>query len=144
MQKPGILILGFALLCSALQGLSTSGGAHLVKPAPTQINGAECYSGAGKYAGDVAFGFPVRGMNAGLSFTIGPLRDGMSPGQENNRPYSGPGKYTKIGINGKAANGKRFFGYGAVTVNADEQTGSFQLDNGSASGTWDCGHKLKR
>ncbi len=144
MHKSGLVVLTFALLCSAQQGVSASGGARLVKPAPTQISGAECYSGTGKYAGDVAFGFPTRGMNSGLSFTIGPLRDGRSPGQENNKPYSGPGKYTNIGMNGKAANGKHFFGYGTVTVNADEQTGTFQLNDGSASGTWDCGHKLKR
>ena len=136
------------LLYVALSGLGqqppSQGGARLVKPALTQVSGASCYSGTGKYAGDIAFGFPERGVNAVLAFTIGPLRDGLSPGQENNRPYTGPGKYTNIGINGRAANGKRFFGYGIITVNANEQAGSFQLNDGSAAGTWDCGHKLKK
>lgn len=118
-------------------------GARIDKPFKRQVSGAECYSGAGKYAGLVAFGFPNRATRA-LAFSIGPLKDALSPGQENNKPYSGPGDYQKIGIAGKSEDGKTFVGFGTVTVNSDEQSGTFKLDNGSASGTWDCGHKLTR
>lgn len=118
-------------------------GARIDKPFKRQVDGAQCYAGAGKYAGVVGFGFPDRASRA-LAFTIGPLKDALSPGQENNKPYSGPGEYKNIGIAGKAEDGKTFVGFGTVAVNPDEQSGTFKLDNGSASGTWDCGHKLTR
>jgi hypothetical protein len=92
----------------------------------------------------VAFGFPNRGPDAALRFTIGPLRDGLSPGQENNKAFTGPGDYPNVGIVGKAPGQKPFVGYGIVTVNADGESGSFQMPDGSASGTWNCGHKLQR
>jgi len=118
-------------------------GARIDKPFKRQVTGAECYSGAGKYAGLVAFGFPNRATRA-LAFSIGPLKDALSPGQESNQPYSGPGEYKNIGITGKSEDGKTFVGFGTITVNTDEQSGTFSLDNSSASGTWDCGHKLTR
>jgi hypothetical protein len=117
-------------------------GARILAPFKREIAGAQCYSGSGKYAGDVGFGFPDRSTRA-LAFTIGPLRDGYSPGQENNKPYAGPGKYTNIGISGKAEDGKTLAGFGVVIVNADEQTGTFRLNDGSASGSWNCGRKLQ-
>jgi hypothetical protein len=129
--------------CFAFEKPVAQAGARIDKPFKRQVNGAECYSGAGKYAGLVAFGFPNRATRA-LAFSIGPLKDGLSPGQENNKPYSGPGDYPRIGITGKSEDGKTFVGFGTVTVNPDEQSGTFKLDNSSASGTWDCGHKLAR
>src|SRR2546425_13050766 len=74
----------------------SSAGARIEKPFAIAVSGADCYMGSGKNAGDVAFGFPNRGPDAALKFTIGPLRDGFSPGQENNKPYSGPGDYPNI------------------------------------------------
>ena len=127
----------------AFQKPAGQGGARIDKPFKRQVNGAECYSGAGKYAGLVAFGFPNRATRA-LAFSLGPLKDALSPGQENNKPYSGPGEYKNIGIAGKSEDGKTFVGFGTITVNSDEQSGTFRLDNASASGTWDCGHKLTR
>ena len=121
-----------------------SDGARIDKPFSLEITGAECYSGRGKNAGDVAFGFPNRVAETSLQFTIGPLRDGFSPGQENNKPYAGPGDYTNVGIVVKTAGRKPVIGYGVITVNADEQSGTFRLPGDSASGTWNCGHKLER
>jgi len=133
---------------AAIRG-ATSGGAHIAKPFVLDVKGAECFSGSGNNAGDVAFGFPNRAPRARLMFTIGPLRDGNSPGQESNKPYSGPGDYPNVGIvgNGSGLNPtwwKGFSGHGTITVNADEESGSFRLADGSASGTWNCGHKLQR
>ena len=119
------------------------GGARIDKPFKRQVTGAQSYAGAGKYAGVVGFGFPDRSTRA-VAFTIGPLKDALSPGQENNKPYNGPGEYKNIGITGKSEDGKTFVGFGTITVNADEQSGTFKLDNGSSSGSWDCGHKLTR
>lgn len=121
-----------------------SAGARIDKPFSLEITGGECYSGRGKNAGDVAFGFPNRVAETSLQFTIGPLRDGFSPGQENNKPYAGPGDYTNVGIVVKTAGKKPVIGYGVIAVNADEQSGTFRLSGDSASGTWNCGHKLER
>src|SRR6516165_2976824 len=76
------------------QSLATAigGGAHIEKPFQQQLSGAECYSGAGKSAGNVGFGFPSR-SNRILAFSIGPLKDSLSPGQENNKAYVGAGTY---------------------------------------------------
>lgn len=136
-----VVLTGYTTL--AFQKPAGQGGARIDKPFKRQVTGAECYSGAGKYAGLVAFGFPNRATRA-LAFSLGPLKDALSPGQENNKPYSGPGEYKNIGITGKSEDGKTFVGFGTIIVNADEQSGTFKLDNGSASGTWDCGHKLTR
>jgi hypothetical protein len=123
---------------------ASAGGARIDKPFSLQVTGAQCYSGRGNNAGDVAFGFPSRGTDAVVKFTIGPLRDGLSPGQEKNKPYAGPGNYANVGIFVKVSGQRPVAGYALITVNADEQTGTFRLPDGSASGTWDCGHKLER
>ena len=123
---------------------AASAGARIEKPFLLEVSGADCYSGKGKNSGDVAFGFPNRTADTGLQFTIGPLRDGLSPGQENNKPYSGPGDYANVGIAIKRAGQKPVLGYGTITVSADEQSGTFRLPQGSASGSWNCGHKLER
>ncbi len=128
----------------SVQSLSTAiaGGARIEKPFQQQLSGAECYGGGGgKYAGDVAFGFPSR-ANRILAFTIGPLSDGFSPGQENNKPYAGAGAYTNVGITIKSPQGKALTGFGTITVNPDQQSGSFAFNDGSAAGSWDCGHRL--
>jgi hypothetical protein len=119
-----------------------AGGARIEKPFQQQLSGAECYSGGGgKYAGNVGFGFPSR-SNRILAFTIGPLSDRLSPGQENNRPYDGAGTYPNVGIALQSPNGKSVAGFGTITVNPDLQSGSFAFNDGSATGTWDCGRRL--
>ena len=123
---------------------AASSGARIEKPFLLELTGADCYSGKGKNSGDVAFGFPNRTADTGLQFTIGPLRDGLSPGQENNKAYSGPGDYPNVGIVIKRAGQRPVLGYGVITVSADEQSGTFRLPQGSASGSWNCGHKLER
>lgn len=137
-----------ALWCAAVSTLpqappSPQGGARINSPFRRQVSGARCYSGTGKNAGDVAFGFPERSSpTTALTFTIGPLRDGNSPGQENNAPYTGPGDYKNIRILVRPESGEPVFGHGTIHVNADERTGTFKV--GGASGAWDCGQKLRR
>ena len=72
------------------------------------------------------------------------MRDGLSPGQENNKPYGGPGDYPNVGMVLQTGGTKPLAGYAIITVNADEKSGAFRLPDGSAFGTWDCGHKLER
>lgn len=120
---------------------ATAGGVRIEKPFQRQFSGAECYRGIGSTAGNVGFGFPNRSDRI-LAFSLGPLPDGHSPGQENNKPYNGAGTYPNIGIVLKSPDGIPIVGFGTVTVNPDLQTGSFVFNDGKASGTWDCGHKL--
>ena len=133
-----------AVATGASAAASASSGARIEKPFLLEVSGAECYSGKGKNSGDVAFGFPNRAADTGLQFTIGPLRDGLSPGQENNKAYSGPGDYANVGIVIKRAGQTPLLGYGTITVSADEQSGTFRLPQDRASGSWNCGHKLER
>ncbi len=137
------LLCGFLLLVSAAQPDAPQGGARIDVPFKRQIAGAQCYVGSGASAGDAAFGFPARGLSQALAFTIGPLKN--SPGQENNKPYSGPGTYPNVGMMAKSEAGKTIFGYGSIVVNADQQTGAFAFESnaGKASGSWNCGHPLK-
>lgn len=117
-------------------------GATITRPFSQTVSGAMCYVGQGNYKSDVAFGFPRRQptTDATLAFTLGPLTDGSSPGQEHNAPYTGAGTYTNIGIYVQPPSGASFAGYGTVIVNADRQTGSFQMS--SAAGTWNCGSPI--
>ena len=116
------------------------GDAHITKPFARVISGSQCYAGTGANKGKAAFGFPNRDLtSAALSFTLGPLTDGSSPGQEHNAPYIGAGNYDNIGIVVRPESGAPVIGYGVVTVNSDLKTGSFKLNGDSAEGTWDCG-----
>jgi hypothetical protein len=118
------------------------GGAHITKPFDRAITGSQCYAGTGANKGKAAFGFPTRDLtSAALSFSLGPLTDGTSPGQEHNAPYTGAGSYDNIGIVVRPESGSPIIGYGVVTVNSDKQTGSFRL-SGGAEGTWDCGRPV--
>jgi len=151
-KKRRWLLAPFFLICVGLyptrakaeispQNTSPSGGAHLAKPYVRDVSGAQCIVGSGSNKGDVAFGFPFRNNpTAFLSFTLGPLSN--SPGQEKNPPYTGPGSYSNIGIVIRPEGGSPIVSFGSVTVNADLQTGSFELNDHQASGTWNCGVKL--
>lgn len=125
---------------TAASGGASGGSAHITKPFDRVINGSQCYAGTGVNKGDAAFGFPSRDLTtATLAFTLGPLNDGLSPGQEHNAPYTGVGSYDNIGIVVRPLKGSPIAGFGVVTVNSDLRTGSFRMNDGSAEGTWDCG-----
>jgi len=82
-----------------------------------------------------------------LAFTVGPgsaMADAM---HANKGRYSGPGKYPNVIIAvylGKTALDDTYAGLGTVVLDADGHTGSFALNNGSASGHFDCGQPPKR
>jgi hypothetical protein len=77
-----------------------------------------------------------------LAFTVGPgsaMADAM---HANKGRYTGPGKYPNVIIAvylGKTALDDTYAGLGTVILNTDGHTGSFVLNNGSASGHFDCG-----
>jgi hypothetical protein len=82
-----------------------------------------------------------------LAFTVGPgsaLADTLHASKAR---YSGPGKYPNVIIAvylGKTALEDAYAGLGTVVLNSDGHTGSFALNNGSASGHFDCGQPPKR
>jgi hypothetical protein len=82
-----------------------------------------------------------------LAFTIGPgsaMADAM---HANKGRYTGPGKYPNVIIAvylGKTALDDTYAGLGTVALSPDGHTGSFALNNGSASGHFDCGQPPKR
>src|SRR5258708_21556278 len=117
MQKTALLIIcacSSVIFCSIIScnqevpvpsrvaistGTSASGaGARIDKPFTLQVSGADCYSGSGKNAGNVAFGFPSRSPDTLLRFTLGPLRDGLSPGPQNDTAYNDLGHEPNVGI----------------------------------------------
>ncbi|HEX9067556.1 MAG TPA: hypothetical protein VF807_02220, partial [Ktedonobacterales bacterium] len=96
------------------------GGAQITQPFVRSVTGGQCFSGTGTNKGKAAFGFPTRDTStAALSFSLGPLTDGLSPGQEHNKPYAGAGSYDNIGIVVRPESGSPLIGYGTVTVNSD-------------------------
>jgi hypothetical protein len=82
-----------------------------------------------------------------LAFTVGPASAMADAMHANKGRYSGPGKYPNVIIAvylGKTALDDTYAGLGTVILNADGHTGSFALNNGSASGHFDCGQPPKR
>ena len=146
------LITLLTIHVSAASTKSSLAGAHVFKPFKLIVPDAECVLTNGP-AANVAFGFPERGDNAALAFILGPVPAKHTPGQNHNKPYTGPGAYTHIGIVAKSNDGRTYRGFGRVTVNADEQTGEFNFIPDVASGPgankkspimgkWDCGKKI--
>lgn len=146
------LSLVIVLIASA-QTYPDQGGAEISKPFQRQVRGAVCFTGTGKLAGNAFFNFPTQ-VHKMLSFTIGPA----APGQEKNDQFTGAGTYSNIGIFIKSEDGETVFGHGQVIVNDDVKTGTFTFktaagqkkdddddedDDSAASGSWDCGRKLK-
>jgi hypothetical protein len=121
------------------------GGARIDKPFQAQITGAQCVYVPSSHPGFAGFLFPPDAPNptsATLGFTLGP---NPQVGQDaaHNPPYTGPGHYAHIILAGSTPDGKQSFGdFGTVIINADKQTGTFVTDDGTASGSFDCGFPL--
>ncbi len=145
---PFLFCLLFVLIAGA-QTYPDQGAAQINTPFQRKVTGAVCFTGRGKIAGSAFFNFPTQDRKV-LSFTIGPA----AQGQEKNDTFTGPGTYSNIGIYLKPERGESIFGFGKVTVNDDERSGSFSFrpassddeedddEEGPAAGIWDCGRKL--
>ncbi len=77
-----------------------------------------------------------------LAFTIGPgsvMADAMHASKA---PFTGPGAYKNVIVMlylGKTATQDAYGGLGSVTVGADGKSGTFVLNDKTASGRWNCG-----
>jgi len=118
------------------QGGGTS--ATIEKPKALTVSTGHCLKRA-----DGTFG-AVFGPDAlpPLAFTIGPgsaMADAMHASKA---PFTGPGQYKNVIVMlylGKTATQDSYGGLGNVTVDADAKSGSFTLNDGTASGRWRCG-----
>jgi hypothetical protein len=77
-----------------------------------------------------------------LALTIGPGSAMADQVHANKAPFTGPGTYKDEIIAvylGKTALEDSYLGLGTVIINADKHTGSFLLNDKSASGHFECG-----
>lgn len=77
-----------------------------------------------------------------LAFTIGPGATMADQLHANKAKYSGPGRYANEIIAvylGKTALEDSYLGLGTVVIAADGHSGTFALNDGKASGRFDCG-----
>ena len=77
-----------------------------------------------------------------LALTIGPGAAMAEVMHANKAKFTGPGKYTNEMIAlylGRTALEDAHIGLGTVTIAADGKSGKFALNDGTASGSFDCG-----
>ena len=115
--------------------------ATIQKPKAQTVTGGLC-----RILSDGAFAVQI-GPNPNmrtLALAIGPsvMTEQL---HANTAKYAGPGKYANEIIAvylGKTALEDSYLGLGTVTINADGKSGAFALNDGTASGTFDCGAAL--
>ncbi len=115
------------------------GKVTVTSPFQLTVAGASCVHNA--TIGVAGFVFPDT-KHAVVGFAIGP--DPTAQGQASNPPFKGPGSYpnTIISVDNPSNPTQLAYGSGTVTINSDDQTGSFVLDDKSAAGTFDCGSPI--
>ena len=77
-----------------------------------------------------------------LALTIGPASAMADTLHANKANFTGPGTYKNEIIAvylGKTALEDSYMGLGTVVINADKHSGTFSLNDKSASGRFDCG-----
>jgi hypothetical protein len=136
----GTALLAMAPVLAAAAQAAPKASAKITQPKPRTVSGGRCLNdGKGTLGG-------VFGPSAlpPLAFTIGPGSAMADQMHASKAPFTGPGRYRNVIVMlylGKTALDESYGGLGTVTVNADDRTGSFVLNNGTAGGTWDCGMK---
>jgi hypothetical protein len=112
--------------------------ATIQKPKARTVTGGMCRVANGTFGGN--FG-PNASMPT-LAFTIGPGAAMADQLHANTAKYTGPGKYANEIIAvylGKTALEDSYIGLGTIVMAADGKSGTFTLNDKSASGTFDCG-----
>lgn len=138
----GAIALGLVAIPDARAQATAPASAKIVKPRTRIVNGGRCLNDRHGTLGGV---FGPSALPP-LAFTIGPRSAMADQMHASKAPYTGPGKYRNVIVMvylGKTALEDTYGGLGTVTVNADNRTGSFVLNDGSAAGTWDCGQSVR-
>ena len=134
-------MLRYALITAVASALASAAQptATIQKPKVLTVTGGRCQMKA-----DGTLGVNI-GPNAALptlAFTIGPGAFMAEQLHANKAKFTGPGKYVNEIIAlylGKTALEDSYIGLGTVTVAADNQSGTFALNDGKAAGTFNCG-----
>jgi hypothetical protein len=129
------LIIAAALAAAAAPQPS----ATIQKPKARTVTGGLCRLRAD---GTLGGNFGPNASLPTLAFTIGPGSAMADALHANKAKYAGPGTYTKEIIAvylGKTALEDSYIGLGTVVVSRDGKSGTFALDDHTASGTFDCG-----
>jgi len=117
-------------------------GAKFAKPGSAVIDSGFCRNdGAGTFGATFPSGTPDA-KHPYLAFSIGPRTFMAKESGASVAPFKGPATYKDVLSSGNSGSGA-FAGLATVTVNADGQTGTFVLKDGSVSAMWDCGATLK-
>jgi hypothetical protein len=123
----------FAVLCTAAQPNVT-----IEKPKARTVTSGGC-----RILSDGTFsGVWGPSQLPTLAFTIGPGSTMADQMHANKAKYTGPGRYTDEIVAvylGKTALEDSYMGLGTVVIAADGHSGNFSLNDGSASGHFDCG-----
>jgi hypothetical protein len=122
-----------SMLCAAAQPQAT-----IEKPKARTVTGGFCrILSDGTFSAGWGLGaLPV------LGFTIGPGATMAEQMHANKAKYAGPGRYINEIIAvylGKTALEDSYGGLGTVVINSDGHSGTFALNDGTASGRFDCG-----
>ena len=127
-----------ALFVLAAAAAAAQPTATIQKPKTQTVSGGTC-----RVSADGVMGVNI-GPNAAMptvALTVGPspMADTL---RANKAKFAGPGKYTNEIVAvylGKTALEDSYMGLGTVTINSDGKSGAFALNDGKASGTFDCG-----
>jgi hypothetical protein len=113
--------------------------ATIQKPKTLTVTGGRCQL---KADGTLGVNIGPDAAMPTLAFTIGPGAFMADQMHANKAKFSGPGKYANEIVAvylGKTALEASYMGLGTVTVAADGKSGTFELNDGKAAGTFDCG-----
>lgn len=133
MAAASILCTAFSLLCAAAQPSVT-----IEKPRARTVTSGSCRI----LSGSTFSGVWGPSTLPTLALTIGPGSAMADQLHANKAKYAGPGRYTNEIIAvylGKTALEDSYMGLGTVIIAGDGHSGTFALDDGSASGRFDCG-----
>jgi hypothetical protein len=130
----GTALLGSVVSIAAVPPPSVT----LEKPRPLTVTGGGC-----RILSDDTFS-GVWGPSdlPALSFTIGPHSAMADQMHANKAKFTGPGTYQNeiVGVYlGKTALEDSYGGLGTVTIAADGHSGTFALNDGKATGRFECG-----
>ena len=129
----GALLVAWAAVAAAADATVT-----IEKPKPRSVTGGGCrILSDGTFSGTWGpAALPT------LAFTIGPGATMADQMHANKAKFTGPGRYANEIIAvylGKTALEDSYMGLGTVFISANGHSGTFLLNDGKASGRFDCG-----
>jgi hypothetical protein len=132
-------VVGAVVMIATIMTASSQPTVTIEKPRPLTVTGGSCriLSDGSTLSGNWGpSSLPT------LAFTIGPGSTMADQMHANKAKFTGPGTYKNEIIAvylGKTALQDSYMGLGTVIINTDGHSGKFALNDGSATGHFDCG-----